>query len=179
MKPNLNPGALAKALFEVSGENNVLDEVKNALLFLNETITSNGQFRVFIQSKKIEGNQKAKILNEVLGSSGHPLVCELVSYLNGSNAPKQLSEISRLFQSMYRKNKNILEVQGIVANDISKSQIESLKKSLDTLFGKQTELSIKVDSDIIGGIKLRIENTFLDASIKNQLQILRSELLHI
>jgi F0F1-type ATP synthase delta subunit len=36
---------------------------------------------------------------------------------------------------------------------------------------------MEVDPALIGGIKLRIENTFLDASIQNQLQTLRTELL--
>jgi len=45
--------------------------------------------------------------------------------------------------------------------------------------GKKTDLSIVVDKTIIGGIKLRIENTFLDGSVLNQLQSLRTELLQI
>ena len=62
---------------------------------------------------------------------------------------------------------------------MNQSQLDSLKTSLDKILGKQTELSMEVDSALIGGIKLRIENTFLDASIQNQLQILRTELLQI
>jgi F-type H+-transporting ATPase subunit delta len=80
---------------------------------------------------------------------------------------------------MYREKKNILEVKGVVAKEMSQSQLDSLKTSLDKILGKQTELSMEVDSTLIGGIKLRIENTFLDASIQNQLQILRAELLQI
>jgi len=179
MKPNLNPKDLAKALFNVSEKNNVLEQVKSALFFLNDIAKNNGQFRVFIQSKKIKGGQKAGMLNSILGESGHPLVNELVSYLHGSKALKELKDISNLFDSMYRKGNNVLQVKGIVAKEISDLQIQSLKASLDALFGKQTELSLDVDPAIIGGIKLRIENTFLDASIQNQLQTLRNELLQI
>ena len=42
---------------------------------------------------------------------------------------------------------------------------------------KNAEISISVDKAIIGGIKLKIENTFLDASIQNQLQMLKNKLL--
>ncbi|GIS53360.1 hypothetical protein Ct9H90mP29_04020 [bacterium] len=47
------------------------------------------------------------------------------------------------------------------------------------MLGKETDLSIDIDPSLIGGIKLRIDNTFLDASIQNQLQSLRSKLLQI
>ena len=60
---------------------------------------------------------------------------------------------------------------------MSDEQIESFKTSLDETLGKKTKLSIEVDPSLIGGIKLRIDNTFLDASIHNQLQTLRTELL--
>ena len=56
-------------------------------------------------------------------------------------------------------------------------QIESFKASLDEILGKKTKLSIEVDPSLIGGIKLRVNNTFLDASIYNKLQALRTELL--
>jgi len=179
MKPNLSPKDLATALFKVSEQNDVLEEVKIALMQLNDIIVGSGQFRVFIQSKKMKGNTKTDILNTILGESGHPMVNEMVSYLHGSKAPNDLRDISILFDSMYRKGRNILQVRGIVANEMSESQVQSLKTSLDTMLGKQTELSMEVDPALIGGIKLRIDNTFLDASIHNQLQTLRSELLQI
>ena len=40
-------------------------------------------------------------------------------------------------------------------------------------------LSVEVDEKIIGGVKLQVENTYLDGSIINQLQRLQTELLQI
>ena len=78
---------------------------------------------------------------------------------------------------MYKHKSKTIEVQGVVASAMSDQQIENLEDSLDDILGKKTKLSIEIDPRIIGGIKLRIDNTFLDASIHNQLQTLRSELL--
>ena len=78
---------------------------------------------------------------------------------------------------MYKHKSKTIEVQGVVASAMSDQQIESLKDSLDDILGKKTKLLIEIDPRIIGGIKLRIDNTFLDASIHNQLQTLRTELL--
>ena len=62
MKPNLSPKDLATALFKVSEQNDVLEEVKIALMQLNDIVVGSGQFRVFIQSKKMKGNTKTDIL---------------------------------------------------------------------------------------------------------------------
>jgi len=55
----------------------------------------------------------------------------------------------------------------------------NFKTTLERILGKKTDLTIIVDKSIIGGIKLRIEDVFLDGSILNQLQSLRAELLQI
>ena len=170
---------LAKALFQVSDKNNVLKEVGDALKTLDHLVSTNSYFRVFLQSKKITGDQKVKILNEFLGKDGHPLVNELVSYLNGSTAISDLNSICSLFNTMYKESRNILSVKGVVAEKMSEAEIESLRSSLSEMLGKETDLSIDIDPSLIGGIKLRIDNTFLDASIQNQLQSLRSKLLQI
>ena len=74
---------LTEALYSVSESNNVLDAVYNALTTFNELVRTNNQFRTFIQSKRITGEDKAIILNTVLGEFGQPLVAELVSHFEG------------------------------------------------------------------------------------------------
>ena len=177
MKHNLNPKGIATGLFNVADQNDDLDKVGDGLRTLNQIILDSGQFRALVQSKKIKGKLKVEILNSVLGKLSHPLVNEVVSYLKGSNAANELKEISTFFDSMYVKESNTIKVKGIVASKMSDEQIESFKTSLDEILGKKTKLSIEVDPSLIGGIKLRIDNTFLDASIHNQLQTLRTELL--
>ena len=177
MKHNLNPKVIATGLFNIADQHDDLHKVRDALRNLNNIVTDSSQFRVLIQSKKIKGKLKVEILNSVLGKLSHPLVNEVVSYLKGSSAANELKEISTFFDSMYGKKSNTIEVKGIVASKMSDEQIESFKTSLDETLGKKTKLSIEVDPSLIGGIKLRIDNTFLDASIHNQLQTLRTELL--
>ena len=177
MKRNLNSKVIATGLFNVADQNDDLDKVRVGLRTLNHIVLDSGQFRALVQSKKIKGKSKVEILNSVLGKLSHPLVSEVVSYLKGSSAANELKEISTFFESMYGKKSNTVEVKGTVASKMSDQQIESFKASLDEILGKKTKLSIEVDPSLIGGIKLRIDNTFLDASIHNQLQTLRTELL--
>ena len=177
MKRNLNSKVIATGLFNIADQHDDLHKVRDALRNLNNIVTDSSQFRVLIQSKKIKGKLKVEILNSVLGKLSHPLVNEVVSYLKGSGAANELKEISTFFESMYRKKSNAIEVKGVVASKMNDQKIESFKASLDEILGKKTKLSIEVDPSLIGGIKLRIDNTFLDASIHNQLQTLRTELL--
>ena len=177
MKHNLHPKVIATGLFNVANQNDELSKVRSALTTLNHIVVDSGQFRALVQSKKIKGELKVKILNSVLGKLSHPLVNETVSYLRGSGAVNDFKEISTLFDSMYVKKSNTIEIKGTVARKMNDEQIESFKASLDKILDRKTKLSIEVDPSLIGGIKLRVDNTFLDASIYNKLQTLRTELL--
>ena len=177
MKHNLNPKVIAKGLFFVADKSDELEKVRGALKTLNHTVTESGQFRALVQSKKIKGKLKVEILKSVLGKLSHPLVNEAISYLRGSSAVNDFKKISTLFDSMYVKKSNTIEIKGTVAMKMNDEQIESFKASLDEILGKKTKLSIEVDPSLIGGIKLRVDNTYLDASIYNKLQALRTELL--
>ena len=101
----------------------------------------------------------------------------MVSYLSGSQATKILRVVADIFDQRYKEGKNIVSVTGFVASELGDHEITSLKSSLDEILGKKTDLSLDVDESLLGGIRLRIENTFLDASVQNQLQTLRRELV--
>ena len=168
---------LAIALYSVSERNGVLDSVHRSLNKVIKLVKIESQFRAFVQSKRIQGDQKATILNTVMGEEGHPLVAELLSHLKGSQATTILRDVADLFNRRYKTGRNIVSVKGTLADEISEEEKYSLKSSLDQILGKDTDLSLDVDESLIGGIRLRIENRFLDATVQNQMQTLRSELL--
>jgi F0F1-type ATP synthase delta subunit len=62
---------------------------------------------------------------------------------------------------------------------MNKEEASLMKEKLDQVLSKDTDLSIEVDTSLIGGIKLRIENTFLDASIKSQINNVKLDLMKI
>jgi F-type H+-transporting ATPase subunit delta len=174
-----NAKHLAKALYSVSEQNKVLDSVHSALNTVNDLVKINSQFRAFVQSKRIKSEEKVSILNNVMGEVGHPLVSEIFSFLKGNQAANIFRDVTSLFNRRYNHGKNIVSVKGTVASSITEDEKSSLKSSLDLILGKNTDLVINVDEALIGGIRLRIENTYLDASVQSQLQTLRGELLQL
>ena len=98
---------LANALYSVSEQNNILDSVHSGLNTLNILVKTDSQFRVFIQSKRISGEDKTTILNNIMGDSVHPLVGELLSHLQGRQSFTILQDVTNLFNRRYKEGKNI------------------------------------------------------------------------
>ena len=179
MKRKISEKVLARILFNVSKENNVLNEVKKSLQNIEKLLTTNGHFLMLVQSKKISSSIKCKILNTLLNETSHPMVNEVLSRISGSGTIISFKKLARYFDSMNRLDGDIIEVEATVSERLDEGQINSMTESLNHILNKKANLSFKVDKSLVGGIRLRIDNILLDGSIKNQLNELSSKLLQI
>ncbi len=177
MTHNHSPKHFAKALYSVAEQKKALESVYNSLRQIIILVKTVPDFRGFVQSKRIEKDKKKKIIDNVFGDAIHPLVIELLLYLKGSEAKETLLNISTFFNRFYKDNLDIVIVKGTLASKVSDDEKSKLKLSIEKILGKNAELYLDVDESIIGGIRLRIENTLLDATVKNQLKNLHSKMI--
>ena len=179
MKPNKLAKLYSNILFECAKDMSVLDEVRDSISKIDNLVTSNADLKSFIQSKRLSKDHKLIILDKVLGSSIHGLVLGIVSYLSGMQTNKTISLIKKYYFERYKNISNQVSVQAFVSNNLNEKETKDLKEKLDNVLGKNSDLIIKVDASIIGGIKLRVENTFLDASLKSQIKNIKLDLMKI
>ena len=177
MKPNKLAKLYSNILFECAKDMSVLDEIRDSISKIDNLVRSNADLKSFVQSKRFLKEDKLKILNKVLGSSIHGLVLGIISYLSGMQTNKTIGLIKKYYHERYKNISNQVSVQAIVSNNLDEKETTDLKEKLDKALGKDANLSIKVDASIIGGIKLRVENTFLDASIKSQIKNVKLDLM--
>ena len=179
MKRKISEKVLARILFNISKENNVLNEVRKSLQNVEKLLKANGYFLIFVQSKKINSSTKREILNTLLKETSHPMVNEVLSKLSGSGTIISFKKLARFFESRNRLDGDLIEVEATVSGKLNEGQINSMTESLNHILNKKANLSFKVDKSLVGGIRLRIDNILLDGSIKNQLNELSSKLLQI
>ena len=179
MKPNKLAKLYSNVLFECANDISALGEVRDSISMLDDLVRSNVELKSFVQSKRLLREDKLKIFNKVLGSSIHGLVLGIVSYLSGMQTNKTIGLIKKYYLERYKNISNQISVQAIVSNNLNEKETTKLKENLDKVLGKDADLTIKVDASIIGGIKLRVENTFLDASIESQIKNIKLDLMKI
>ena len=102
-----------------------------------------------------------------------------MSYVDGMLAHRTINQIKKSFVEKYKHAKNIVSVHAIFSDRIGVDDLKFMEKKIGNLLKKDTELTTEVDESLIGGAKFRIENTFLDASIKSQLKNIKSDLMKI
>ena len=177
MKRRSNIKNLAAALLVVAKEIDAVDEVQRSIKLVIELLKKDAQFRAFMQSKRFTIEQKTEVIKFGLQDVCNPLIQELLIIEIDQNPTILMRNLSYFFDAMVKDELNIVPVEAHVADELSVNELAYLQKTLEESIGKDTELDLKIDPNLLGGIKLRIENTFLDASIKNKMDNLRRELL--
>lgn len=177
MRLELKARQYAEALFSVAAEVQAEKAVRDSLALINNAPKISPEFRSFLHSKRVSRSDKSKAIQKILGASCHTIVISFIDLLKDENLINLFSHLEKAYSVLYKSSMNVVAVTAYVAKKFSEPDIRELKNSLESSLGKTAELTVNVDKTLIGGIKLRVGNTFLDASIRNQLETMRKALI--
>lgn len=163
----------AKSLIDLAEEQKVLDEVNNDMYSLRQTCKENSELLAVLQNPIIRGHKKFAILKEIFADKINPLTLRMFEVLSKKNRETILYAISEQFNHLYNEYKGIEEVQIITTISMSESLKEELKAMLTKKLNKKIHLQEKVNPALIGGFIIKVGNSQIDNSIKNNLQRLK------
>ena len=82
--------------------------------------------------------------------------------------------------AIIRENVIILDDSSIGSNTICENNVSIGKRCLiqnNTMIGSDSIIEEKIDSELIGGVVIRLGDTVIDGSMKNKVKQLRRELV--
>ena len=164
-------------LFETAQKGGCVKEVLPSLEFMDSLWKQDAQFRSLVLSKRITLEEKTNILSGTLKDVCHPLVLEFIQILIEKNIMNCISYIKNVYEIEYKNAYRIITVDAQVSDKMDNAEVDRLRKGLESNLQMSADLKVEVDSSILGGIKLRIGNTFLDATVQGKMKRLRENLL--
>ncbi len=159
----------AVAAYKLGREQKALGKWSEMLSFAT-AVANDAQIKAYIQDPKVVSSDLQatflKACGDNLNENGQNLIKVLVEYGRLSILP----EIYSAFEALKAQDEGTLDAAIIAASKISATDTKDLVKRLEAKFGKKIEASVSVDPEIIGGIKIIVGDTVIDASVKGQLQ---------
>lgn len=159
----------AKALFEAGQESNQIELIEKDLSSVKEVIEKSKDFSILLLSPVIGSAEKRKIFRQMFEKNLQPLSLDFLNLLLDKGREKILLDIIIHFFRLIDESRSILRGQLLSSHPFSAAQLQSLKKNLDRITGKNVQLDQQVDSSLIGGFVVRMDDTVIDTSIKSQL----------
>ena len=100
-----------------------------------------------------------------------------ISLLAENNRLSVVSEIIGLYDSYFQEEKNLKTAKIDTAFELSNEQLDSIKVVLEKRFNKKIEIEQNLDSSLLAGAVVRIDDLVIDGSLREQLRKLESQLI--
>ena len=165
----------AKAIFEIAIEENAIENVFNDMNVIDSLSNDSSDFRNLLTNSQIKyQDKKNAILSLIESYSG--LTVKLIDLLINNKRVYIVNDIAKSFIQLYNRHNDIKEAVVITATPINKDLEEKILSKINVADIKLINLKNIVDPSILGGFIIRFDGKEYNASVKQNLNNLKTEL---
>ena len=165
----------AKAMYDIANEQNSINEVYKDMNFINELNSDSLDFKNLLSNSQINFQDKKKLILSLIKQS-NALTEKLIDLLIHNKRVKIIGDIASSFIQLYNKNNNIKEATIITASPINNELESKILSMINIKDAKSVNLTNVVNPNIIGGFIIRFDGKEYNASVKQNLNNLKTEL---
>ena len=164
----------AEALLNLSVSRNDIEAYRSELGSFLEVYNGNDDLRRILLNDTIEGSIKVDILQNVLGGRLGPEILNFLKLLVEKQRIKHLPGIYTEFNALADKKTNTIKIEIYSAFPLDELQIEGIKEKYRQIYGTDSARAlVTTDRSLIGGIKVKIGDRVVDATLKSRLEELK------
>ncbi len=168
----------AKALVEMVRHDGRLDEVGEELKLINDIIKREPGLFSFLCNPAVNMDTKREVLSTITQKvEASDLIARFLDLLLEKDRLRFLETLLSFYEELSYQIQNRLRAKVISAEPLDDSVREEITRKLSEITGKQVELTVETDSDLIGGMVAQVGSTIYDGSLRNQLSRIKEDLL--
>ncbi|CAN5267113.1 ATP synthase F1 subunit delta [soil metagenome] len=160
----------AKSLIDLSIERGQLDQVREDMQLVFNTIRASHEFAVMLKSPVIKTDKKQEILKAIFGGKIGVISSEFIDIITRKHRERELEGIADSFLTQYKINKKILTAVITTASGLDKTLRDQVLQIVKGSTSSEVELTEQINKELIGGFVLRIGDQQVDASIIRQIK---------
>ncbi len=177
MKGSL-PRRYAKALLDLAKEENQVEAIGRDLSVFEKSLSQNTQVIGVLGNTLFDLNQRLSALTELASRANlPPTLKNFLLLLLKKGRFSLLPAIVIEFGYLQDKVMNIVRATLVTAMKSDHSIGEVLEKHLSQSLKKQVIAEERVDTNLIGGAVLKVDDTIYDGSVKTQLKLMRERMM--
>lgn len=143
----------------------MIHDVANAIA---ETET----LRRFLESPRVSAAQKSAVLTKAFGDRVPRLFLRFIQALVQNRRQMLIPEIATEYTNLLEKAEGRVHADVTVARALGETETAALAASLSKSLGKTVVPHVTVDSEIMGGMVVKLGDTVMDGSIRRRLHTL-------
>lgn len=165
----------AKALFAAAVEKGEEAKVQSELSAAHRALLDASSV---LRHPQVSVAEKKKTVSAVLDGKTGPLTKRFLDMLIDKKRFDLLPVMAMNLGRLIAEKNNVAKAHVRTAQPMSAEAQQKLKDKLKAFVGKNIELDIKEDPELLGGVVVRLGDWVLDSSLRGQLRQLKENIAH-
>ncbi len=165
-----------QAMYDLARSENLADTVLNQLAVLRQSFEAEPDFIRLLSSPALSKDERCQIIDTSFRGKIQPYVLNFLKILTEKGYMRHFSDCCITYRDCYNRDNGILPVKAVAAVPLTDDQQQRLTQKLSAITGKTIELSLRVDPDVLGGIRLDYDGKRLDDTVAHRLDAVRNAL---
>ncbi|WP_071393290.1 F0F1 ATP synthase subunit delta [Bacillus tuaregi] len=167
----------AYALFQLAKEKKLLEPMEEELRVVREVVSGNTELNTVLKSPKVSKQAKEQLIKKAF-TAVNPYVLNTLLILIDRHREDEMAQVADQFITLANEEKGIADATVVSTRLLTEEESKALSSTFAAKVGKKSlRIENKVDSNLLGGIKVRIGNRIFDGSLKGKLERLERQLL--
>ena len=141
----------------------------SGMLSILSSASQHKKISMLLESPELPAEAKAHRLAEVCGEDLDNSAKLFLQALAEHNRLPLLPEVLSQFEELKAKEEESIDVEVLSAFELTETQVEEIKSTLNKRFDKQINIESSVDKTLIGGAIIRAGDLVIDGSARGKL----------
>jgi F-type H+-transporting ATPase subunit delta len=161
---------LAQRAGDLSGWGNMLDQIADAM-------ETDRRLRVFLESPRVSAQRKNEVLQKAYGAQLPRNFLRFLQALVSHRRQMLIPVIAHTYHDLVDEAEGRVHASVTVARPADEADRQMVTAQLSRVLGKSVVPHFHVNSDILGGVIVRVGDTVLDGSLRKRLATLRTKMV--
>lgn len=166
----------ARAMFELAVEHNALDVIGDELHQVAELVEKNSDLSALFAHLTIDAVRRGATVEKLFKGRVSQRTLNFLLLLNRKVRLSNLRAIVAAFDRMAKEKRGEIDVEVHTAQPLAPGQLDKVSARISAAIGKKAIVHEHVDGSLIGGLKVRIGDKLMDASVAAQLRRMARQL---
>ena len=163
-------GRYATALFDLARDQRQIESVGASLEALGQALLDSKEFAELVSSPLVSRDDAGKAFSAVAPQLKlDPITTSFVGVLARNGRKNELRNVIRAYRRLAAEHRGEATAEVVTARPLNDDQLAALKTQLRARAGRDVTIDATVDSNILGGIVVKLGSQRIDASIRTKL----------
>ncbi|MCE2698751.1 MAG: ATP synthase F1 subunit delta [Nostocales cyanobacterium LE14-WE4] len=161
----------AQALLSIAQSQNLTEEVGGDARTFIGLLTGSQELTSFLSNPFVKPENKKNVLKQLLGEGVNLCLRNFLLLLVDRRRIAFLEPILQQYLVLLRQLNQTVLAEITSAVPLTQTQLQAITEKVITITkARQVELATKIDSDLIGGVIIKVGSQVIDASLRGQIR---------